>query len=39
MSFYNLHYFILFFKPEIYLFSRKLLAAFECNTLNAENVA
>ena len=39
MSFHNLHYFISFFKFEVYLFSRKLLAAFEYTTLNAENVA
>ena len=38
-SFHNLHYFISFFKLEVYLFPKNFLAAFEYNTLNAENVA
>ena len=38
-SFHNLHYFISFYKLEVYLFLKNLLAAFEYNTLNAENVA
>ena len=38
-SFHNLHYFNSFFKLEVYLFPKNGLAAFEYNTLNAENVA
>ena len=38
-SFHSLHYFISFFKLEAYLFLKNLLAAFEHNTLIAENVA